>query len=342
MQSFLLTLSLVLTLTAWPADLKACGEDRLTAAQPHGTAQSATEIIAQFDTAPEYLKSKQWTPDIQRPLIDPIFHQRFNSVASPSFEMVSPYHVLESEWTDSDAIFLKTEQLIGRPVIGWDDSKTTANTDKLPIEFYAGILESFKVTGPEGNQWIKIQIRKTDGSIVKLDKLYSNGMPYMGRFYLIEPKISARQRAQDGFHAAKFQQSVGEIFGTPTVPRDFEVARVAVETFLSLPPSYGATAVIKTLRGQKIDKTKNHQYYGFTRGESRYNDKALRRFLNRVVSYMEESGLLASQNMLGDPDSADNDNGAPDWIRRLKRTPESLQFLEAWKDLAKKFAPHTK
>lgn len=189
--------------------------------------------------------------------------------------------------------FPSVEHLVGRTLVGVNLYQQEPGAPR-EFHFVAGQIGAATVVKDLGYDQLLLKIKTLDGEkeIAIHPHIYAEPTdPQAYQLLILDTKKTKEERIREAFQFVNFPKVIGEIFGEPATAEDFAVALAAVQTYLSLPASWGVPGTVKTLRGQH-HKTKAHKNFGIVADNKRYGPKALTAFLTRAENFMKNLGLI--------------------------------------------------
>lgn len=195
--------------------------------------------------------------------------------------------------------FQSIDHLVGRTIVG---ANFVHSYEDPQFRYTAGQITAAKIIRDPGFDRIQITVETANGLEDQLLHAHFYNRPenpHIYEFFILDGKKSAESRVRQAFEFVNFPQAIEEIFGAPVQPEDFEVAYKAVETYLSLPPTWGIPGTIKTLRGLH-DKSKRHKNFGIVAKNRRYGPKALEKFLRQAEGFMRNLQLIELRELSSD------------------------------------------
>ena len=234
--------------------------------------------------------------------------------------------------------------LVGLAIVGSHNTSSSTDYERQvrdrTTRFFSGIVKAVHYeSDPSGQrEHLRLALRKANGEIV--DELINVSSFWLGEkrvlrsigygedLFLVLPKATPEDRLKLAWQNSNLIDLVERSFGSPSTPKDFAVARAAIETALSVPATYGPTAVIKILLGRQMRNGESFPNFGLVKGERRYNEAALRRFLAPLNEFMILTGVIG-------PDQAEtftgNESSAlPEYLTYRQRTKLAPAFLKMW------------
>lgn len=239
-------------------------------------------------------------------------------------------------------------RLVGQAIVGYtDEVKERLVVDgkhgdtRMERHYFAGRIESFfreerdmSVPGDRHKN-----IRHYDGFMIltpaneirKIEFMRTNQPEPEAHFYILAPKMAEEQIVRQSMKASELEGLVEKAFGAPVTKEDYDMAWAVVETMLSVPPSYGATAVMKILLGRKVRGGDSYPHFGLARGKKRYSEAALTNFISPLNAYAGFARIFGAPVEL--ERSEDTKKNAPEWVGIRYKTPRAEIFRQVWKEI---------
>ena len=190
------------------------------------------------------------------------------------------------------------EQLVGRAIVGVNLRHHQADGTR-DFQYISGRITSAEVLKDLGYDQLRLSVETASGKKeleLPLHFFGWPGQPEFNQVFILDNKKSEEERIRDAFQYVNFPKVIEDSFGEPATAQDFAVASAAVETYLSLPASWGIPGTIKTLRGLH-DKTKEHKNFGVVADNKRYGPKALTQFLSAAENFMKNLQLINKEQV---------------------------------------------
>ena len=199
------------------------------------------------------------------------------------------------------------EQLVGRAIVGVN-LRHHQKDGTRDFQYISGRIISAKILKDLGYDQFLLSVDTASGKkelILPSHFFGWLGNPEFYQVFILDNKKSEEERIRDAFQYVNFPKVIEDSFGEPATAQDFAVASAAVETYLSLPASWGIPGTIKTLRGLH-EKTKDHKNFGVIADHKRYGPKALTKFLSAAENFMKNLQLIDVEQVESEDSSKEN------------------------------------
>ena len=263
----------------------------------------------------------------------------------------SPINVLPIRFSDYGragvmyGVIFDYMALEGRAIVGYEESqlRNAPSGDSpggtvLP-HFFAGVVKRVAMTGraPSASKsdLLKVTLELPNGQVRDLRLAVYRNQLFGAKLWILGTPQTAEERVRQFIENARLQDLPEHAFGSPSMPEDFTIALAAVQTMLSVPPTFSGTAVIKILLGRNVRGGPSYKYFGVARGKSRYNEKALQKFVGPLFAFAETVGIFGpdqSEKLLDA--TASDDKPFPEYLGFRRKTELSNWFLKFWSELS--------
>lgn len=225
---------------------------------------------------------------------------------------------------DENSIFYRRElhiqNLVGREVVGCQELREFPETNGARREFIYAVKNYFAGTvtkiEEEGSD-TKITLATLEGidRVIRVS-LYESIIRSF-ELFVLGPQQSEEKIFRDAVRGANFEEVMEKAFGSPLEKGDYDMAAAIVQTYLKMPPTWGASAALKIILGRTIRGGESYPFYGLARGKSRYNEAAIKKFLGPLDTFMVATDVLSLDETVSDVEDGPE---RPEWIAKFDKT----------------------
>ncbi|MDB5037021.1 MAG: hypothetical protein JWQ35_549 [Bacteriovoracaceae bacterium] len=247
---------------------------------------------------------------------------------------------------------IKPADLEGRVVVGFQDwfavdySNIKKKFGLFPDDtaathsfFYSGKIQKVEYLGVGSNFWQRfrdylIHVEDSDRAVRKYNCSDGvEGLSCKNWTFVLGPRMSVEEIMTRVLNESHLKELLTRVLKRPVVSKDFDVIQAIFELYNDFPATYKKTAIVKTLRGQKI-RIQHPKYFGFLKDDKNYSLSDLNDLAELVNTFLENTAGMTDSSM---PHAKEHENRAPYWITARNKDqlkivlPTIIQFLQEQK-----------